>query len=204
MAVSSDLPCGVLMDTKGRERPRGKDRSASPDESQETTVSHLAPKYQFKLLFRQRCPKAADVLQIHPGIQSVFVPSRPASVRYCIVKFTSAEKCEEVRSALHGKHIEPFLGKLKCIDTTSNTLSKFNGSEMVMDKIKHKRLHKSEVKLVKIVMNKDPTEDVKQNSTARELFVRYGVICSSKKKGSPGKVKNRKEGRPDKIKNSQH
>ena len=67
--------------------------------------------------------------------------------RYCILKLSSANACEEVRSALHGKHIEPYQGILKCIDTTTKILSET--SHLQAKLLKDARLTRPETKLLK-------------------------------------------------------
>ena len=59
---SSTLPCGVILDTKGKKAKTRKKTKSAPS---------------LKLVFRQKCPDASEVLKLHPAIQFVFVPSRP-------------------------------------------------------------------------------------------------------------------------------
>lgn len=68
--------------------------------------------------------------------------------RYCILRCASAKGCEEVRLALHGKHIEPYNGLLKCTSTTSETLSRISG--LGSEQLSKIRLTGAEVKLSKI------------------------------------------------------
>lgn len=160
---SDALPSGVMVDSKGKKNHKNK-----------TTAN-----FKLKLQFCERCPEASEISKLHPGIKTVYVPSRPASVRFCILKCKSAKALEEVRKALHRKHVEPYRGQLKCYDTNSKILSKVPG----INKQAIKDMSQPEKKLAKTILNKQliTTQDVLCNSTARELFVRYGITTSGQK-----------------------
>ncbi|KAK3923013.1 Leucyl/phenylalanyl-tRNA--protein transferase [Frankliniella fusca] len=161
-AESDALPAGVVNDSKGRKNEKKK-----------------MSNYKLKLQFCERCPEASEICKLHPSIKSVYVPSRPASVRFCVLKCKSAKALEEVRKALHRKHIEPYRGLLKCYDTNSKILSEAPG----VNKQTIKGMTQLEKKLAKTILNKQlaTTRDVLYNSTARELLVRYGVTSSGQK-----------------------
>lgn len=44
-------------------------------------VTEEKPTYKMRLLFQEPCPAAEDVRKLHPLIQYVFIPRRPASGR---------------------------------------------------------------------------------------------------------------------------
>lgn len=98
--------------------------------------------------------------------------NHPFLFRYCILKCVSAEAREEVKSALHGQHVEPFRGVLKCSDTNVKVMKKLLGVNS--KDLKEIRISQADIKHSKMLGQKT-TSDVKFNSTQRELFVRYGV-----------------------------
>lgn len=69
--------------------------------------------------------------------------------RYCLLKFESSEDLEEVRAALHRKHIEPFKGFLKCLKTESETLKEIKMSRPEL--LNEEYLTKVDVKHAKLV-----------------------------------------------------
>lgn len=132
-------------------------------------------KYMMKLLFGQPCPEPSVVRELHPLIEHVIKHPRPPSIRYCLLTFKSAEDLAQVHSALHKKHIEPYKGVLKCLKTQTEIMKEIRASSPeLLDK---EYLTRVDIKHAKYVHNKDlgATYDVRCNSTARELFVRYGV-----------------------------
>lgn len=61
-------------------KPKGK--SVKKIKKQDKTKPKVSNK--IKLFFQERCPDASEVRKIHPKIQDVFVPKRPASIRSLI------------------------------------------------------------------------------------------------------------------------
>ncbi|XP_034239060.1 uncharacterized protein LOC117643983 [Thrips palmi] len=144
------------------------------------------PSFRIKLIFQQRCPAIAEICKLHPLIRKVSIPKRPPSIRHCYLKFKSAEELEEVRLFLDKKHFEPFHGILRCHKPLPDTLNEIKSSNPEL--LDQEYLTPVDIKHAKFVHNKKlgATIDVKCNSTARELFLRYGVPLFVKKENQNG------------------
>lgn len=134
--------------------------------------------HKLKLIFRQKCPKPSIIKNLHPKIAGVQVPKRPPSVKWCMLKFTSAESREEVKQALHMQQAPNIKGVLMCSIPVNETLSALpeskTGEGLTTKEVIHTLAVHNQVKTPVNV-----TMDFQINSTERELNVRFGVFSNT-------------------------
>ncbi|KAJ1528533.1 hypothetical protein ONE63_006939 [Megalurothrips usitatus] len=126
----------------------------------------------------QKCPKPSIIKNLHPKIAGVQVPKRPPSVKWCMLKFTSAESREEVKQALHMQQAPNIKGVLMCSIPVNETLSALpeskTGEGLTTKEVIHTLAVHNQVKTPVNV-----TMDFQINSTERELNVRFGVFSNT-------------------------